>query len=231
MAEKNLAAGLWQKSHDLLALHKFALLLGSLVLLFLFFPFLEKVDIGRHLFIVATTLILFIGIWVVSDTRRNMRIALAIGIPTILLNWAADFIRDPSLYYASQLFMFVAFVFTGIVLFGHIFRARRVTYDEVLGAISVYVLIGMAFASIYLLADKIEPGSFVINTGQPADRQLTYSDYMYYSLGTITTSGSGNIVEIGPFVRSLSMIEAVIGVFYVAFIISKLVSSFENSRR
>ena len=51
--------------------------------------------------------------------------------------------------------------------------------------------------------------------------------HLLYSLAHNAT---GDIVEIGSFVRSLSMMEAVIGLFYVAFIISKLVASFEERK-
>ena len=37
-------------------------------------------------------------------------------------------------------------------------------------------------------------------------------------------SGTGEIVETGSFVRALTMLESVMGLFYVAFVISKLVS-------
>ncbi len=230
MAANSPIGGEVWKSETFWSKYKFTYLLASLVLLFLLFPFVESADIGRHLFIVAVTLILFASIWVVGNTRKNMYIALAIIMPTILLNWAADITRDTQIYEASQLFMIASFVFTVWLLFNHVLRAQKVTNDYVLGAISVYILIAMAFSSLYLLADRIEPNSFVITQGPHASRQLSYSDYMYYSFGTITTAGTGNVMEIGAFVRSLSMIESVIGIFYVAFIISKLVSSYDAGK-
>ena len=45
----------------------------------------------------------------------------------------------------------------------HILNKERVTHDEVFGAISVYLLIAMAFASLFFIADRVEPGSFVKN--------------------------------------------------------------------
>ena len=231
MAEKNFEASAGQQAGQHWSRHKFTYLLATLVLLFLVFPFLESADIGRHLFIAAITLILIASIWAVSHTRRNFYIALALGTPAIILSMAEEITNFTALYYAIHLFIFASFVFTVLVLFSHMLRARRVTHDEILGAISVYVMIAMAFSSLYFLADRLAPGSFIISAGPQTNGQLTYSDYIYYSFGTITTSGSGNIVEVGPLVRSLSMIEAVIGIFYVAFIVSKLVASFEDRKQ
>lgn len=229
MPEKKTKRGFGLDNIDSWPEYKFGLLLGSLVLLFLLFPFLESEDIGRHTFILATTMILFASIIAVSTDKKINRLALAIIIPTIGLNWAADFTRNTLLYNISQALLFVSFIFTVQVLFRHLLKVKRVTHDDILGAISIYVLAAMAFSSLYLLADRYGPGSFVINVGPKMGHSLTYSDYMYYSFGTITTSGSGDIVEVGSFVRSLSMIEATMGIFYVAFIISKLVASFDGS--
>jgi hypothetical protein len=106
----------------------------------------------------------------------------------------------------------------------HILNKERVTHDEVFGAISVYLLVALAFASLFLSADRVEPGSFVKNFPGGGRGIMTYSDYVYYSFGSITTAGTGELLEIGSFVRALTMIESVMGLFYVAFVISKLVS-------
>ncbi len=205
--------------------HKFGVLLASLGLLFLFFPFLEREDIGRHIFSFLLALILITGILAVSETRRILGVAIGIAIPTIGLNLATYFDPNPAWYYGNQIFNVAFFLFTAFILFMHILRKDRVTHDEVFGAISVYLLIALAFASLFLIADRFEPSSFVKTlTTAIGQGSMTYSDYVYYSFGSITTAGAGGIVEVGSFVRALTMIESVMGLFYVAFVISKLVS-------
>jgi len=205
--------------------HKFGVLLASLGLLFLFFPFLESETIGRHIFSGLLALILITSILAVSETRRILSVALGVGIPTICLNLTTYIDPNPAWFYGNQIFNVAFFLFTAFILFMHILRKERVTHDEVFGAISVYLLIALAFASLFLLAGRFEPGSFVktLNTGT-GQGSMTYSDYVYYSFGSITTAGAGGIVEVGSFVRALTMIESVMGLFYVAFVISKLVS-------
>ena len=50
------------------------------------------------------------------------------------------------------------------------------------------------------------------------------SDYLYFSLVTLTTLGYGDIAPIHPITRSLATTEAVFGQFYVAVIVARLVS-------
>jgi hypothetical protein len=204
--------------------HKFAYLLASLSLLLLFFPFLESATIGRHVFSILLALILIMSILAVSETTKILFVILATGIPAIALNLAGYFDPNPAWFIGNQVFAVVFFLFTALVLFMHILNKERVTHDEVFGAISVYLLVALAFASLFFLADRVEPGSFVKNLTGTGRAIMTYPDYVYYSFGSITTAGTGGIVETGDFVRALTMIESVMGLFYVAFVISKLVS-------
>jgi len=47
---------------------------------------------------------------------------------------------------------------------------------------------------------------------------------LYFSLTTLTTTGYGDIVPIDPFARSLANLEAVIGPFYLAITVARLVT-------
>ncbi len=203
--------------------HKFAFLLSSLALLLLLYPFLENESFGRHIFTILQGLILIAGIIVIGETRMGLFISIGMSVVTIVLNVVRYLDPNPVWHYGYQVFAAAFFLLVAAVLFNHILNKKNVTHDEVFGAISIYLLIAMAFASLFILAEGMEPGSFVNNLNTTGFK-MTYSDYIYYSFGSITTAGSGVIVEVGAFVRALTMIESVIGIFYVAFVISKLVT-------
>jgi len=46
----------------------------------------------------------------------------------------------------------------------------------------------------------------------------------YFSLATLTTTGYGDIVPLNPFARSLASLESVIGPFYLAIKVARLVA-------
>jgi hypothetical protein len=47
---------------------------------------------------------------------------------------------------------------------------------------------------------------------------------LYFSLTTLTTTGYGDIVAVDPLARSLANLEAVIGPFYLAMTVARLVT-------
>ena len=55
---------------------------------------------------------------------------------------------------------------------------------------------------------------------------------MYFSLATPTTTGDGDIVPVDPFARSLANPESVLGPFYLAITVARLVTlEVEDQRR
>ena len=73
-----------------------------------------------------------------------------------------------------------------------------------------------------MLLETINPGSIVNNvTGM-----TTTSDLLYFSYITLTTLGYGEIIPMNAYARSFAIIEAIIGVMYVAIIISRMVGLF-----
>ena len=55
---------------------------------------------------------------------------------------------------------------------------------------------------------------------------------LYFSLTTLTTTGYGHIVPVDTFARSLANLESVIGQFYLAITVARLVTlEMEHLRR
>ena len=127
--------------------------------------------------------------------------------------------------------LFTAYIAT--VAFRSILRAKLIRANEIYGAIYVYLLIGVIFAEIFQLLLAWNPGAIYFD---PARFQrplairnnslLTRSvgDLLYYSFVTLSTVGYGDVTPASPAARSLSLIEAVIGIMYVATMIARFVS-------
>jgi len=54
---------------------------------------------------------------------------------------------------------------------------------------------------------------------------------LYFSLTTLTTTGYGDVVAVDPFARSLGNLEAVVGQFYLAITVARLVTLELQDRR
>lgn len=105
----------------------------------------------------------------------------------------------------------------------------RITYHRVIGAVMLYLAIGLLFVALYTLVDVIHPGSF---KGMRATDELPLpSDFVYFSFITLTTVGFGDVVPVNPIARSLCNVEAIIGQLYPATLLAYLISLDVAARR
>lgn len=100
----------------------------------------------------------------------------------------------------------------------------EVTRGTLLGAMSGYLLISIAF--FYLFLSYANFGG----RGMFADPQPTTS-YMYFSLTTITTTGYGDLTAQSDLGRLLAMAEAVTGQIYMVTFVAMLVGLFIAGRK
>ena len=103
-----------------------------------------------------------------------------------------------------------------------VFEPGRITYHRVIGAILLYLTIGLVFVALYTLVGAYSPNAFSGLT--VAARVSLPSDLVYFSFTTLTTVGYGDIVPVDPVARSLSNIEAIVGQLYPATLLARLVS-------
>ena len=105
---------------------------------------------------------------------------------------------------------------------------ERVTTNTVLAALGIYLLIGAVFVPLYGLVETLQPGSFV--DGVSPNEPVVWQQLMYYSYVTLNTVGYGDIQPVKAWARSLSTLEAVVGVLYLAVAIARLVSLYEREK-
>ncbi|HUC12233.1 MAG TPA: potassium channel family protein [Stellaceae bacterium] len=115
---------------------------------------------------------------------------------------------------------------------GHaVYAGGRITSHRLQGAAVVYLNLATIFASAYGLIWQLQPDAFA-NLHTPSGDPLGIAEMMYFSLATLTTTGYGDIVAVDPFARSLANLESVLGVFYIAITVARLVTlETENRRR
>jgi Ion channel len=110
----------------------------------------------------------------------------------------------------------------GIVVAQAVFKRGRVTYHRIIGAILVYLLIAVAFATLFVFVGLLIQGAIKGITFED-DRSLA-SAVFYMSFVTLTSTGYGDIVPVHPLARSLCNIESVIGQLYPATLLARLVT-------
>lgn len=114
---------------------------------------------------------------------------------------------------------------SAVLLLRHLFRPQTsVTTDTILGAINAYLLLGLAWASAYALLEAVQPGAFSFGGREVSDpRNLSWT-FVGFSYTTLTTLGYGNIAPMTPRADALCTAEAMLGQFYVAILVGRLVA-------
>ena len=103
-----------------------------------------------------------------------------------------------------------------------VFGPGRITYHRIVGAILLYLTIGLVFVALYTLVGAHSPNAF---SGMTVTARVSLpSDLVFFSFTTLTTLGYGDIMPVHPIARSLSNIEAIIGQVYPATLLARLVS-------
>lgn len=198
-----------------------ALLLAAQLLGVLLYPFMEGSDVGRALFSVFGIAILGLVLLAVRSTTSLTWVGLALGIPaTILLLIQAVTGDDGLLPYSSALEAVLYFYAAG-ALIGYMLADHDITRDELYAVGATFTLVAWAFAYAYVVCQAIEPGSF--SGGADPDGAKTWVELLFLSFTTLSSTGLSDIVPVQPFARSLSMLEQLAGVAYVAMVVSRLV--------
>lgn len=94
--------------------------------------------------------------------------------------------------------------------------------NKIIGSLSLYLLLGLIWTMIYLLLLAMDPSAF--SGVEAANWQQGFSRIAYYSFVTLTTLGYGDILPTNHIAEFFVYMEAIIGVFYMAIIVSSLIS-------
>jgi Ion channel len=111
----------------------------------------------------------------------------------------------------------------GIVVAQAVFGGGRITYHRIVGAILLYLLIAVAFATLFMFVGLSISDAF--KGIEFKDDLALASSLFYLSFVTLTSTGYGDIIPVHPLARSLCNIESVIGQLYPATILARLVTS------
>ena len=101
--------------------------------------------------------------------------------------------------------------------------------NRIVGAICVYLLLGVIWSIAYSIVEFSQPGSFKGLTELLSP--LWSMDWIYFSFVTITTLGYGDITPLTQTARSLSFAEAIVGQFYIAVLVAGLVSAYISAKQ
>ena len=190
-------------------------------------PFIEKAAGKEIVGPLLSTITLVAAIYAAGFGRRQLAIALALaGFATVGI-WYVVWIEPHYILAMVSLIAHLAFnLFVVALILISLFRAGHVTSNTIYGAVSAYMLLCFSFAILYIFLEAFWPGSFFVDHGRDIDGRLDFPDLLYFSITTQTTLGYGDMTPISPHARSATSLQSILGVFYIAILISRFVSMF-----
>ena len=100
-------------------------------------------------------------------------------------------------------------------------RVPRITRSVISEAFICYLVIAIAFSQLYWGLSRLIANPF--NQIIPESQSGTF---LYFSMITLSGVGYGGIIPTNPYVRLVAALENMIGIFYVAVVVARLVSSY-----
>ena len=187
----------------------------------LVYPFAEDNHVGRALISLLGVVILALVVVTVRRSPALTWVSVLFGIPaSILLLIQAITGSDELLPYSSALEAVLYFYAAGAMI-AYMLGDHEITRDELFAVGATFTLFAWAFAYTYTVCQAVEPGSFAAPGDSAANR--TWMELLFLSFTNLTAVGLSDVTVVKPFARALVMLEMVVGLGYVAMLVSRLV--------
>ena len=111
-----------------------------------------------------------------------------------------------------------------LVILRHILSSPTITVRLVLGALAIYLLLGLTYAYLYPVIAHVQGGPFFVQTTAPAT-----ADFVYFSYMTQTTVGYGDYTAATSVGRMVAVSEALVGQLYLVSAVALLVGNIGRS--
>jgi hypothetical protein len=195
-------------------------LAAQLVSLILY-AFFDGSTNGRALLGAFGVLVLMLVVWVVRRSPALNWVAWVLVIPAIVLSLLSVFFVNPTLLIWASLLEAALYFYAAGSMVAYMMEDYRVTIDELFAAGSTFTLLAWGFTHSYIVCQTWFPGSFtgISSPGEPR----TFIELMALSFSNLTATGLGDVLPVTPLARVLAMLEQLVGIGYLAVVVSRLI--------
>lgn len=177
---------------------------------------------AQRLINITLMVTIVIAVWSVQPKQgrwTNWKIGMSLVIVTLMIG---DSVIESNFLALYQLVTIFAFLCVTLYLcWQQVMFRGMIDGNKIIGAICIYMLLGLIWAFAYLIVEQLFPGSF--KGLAPGLWQHKLEELAYYSMVTLTTMGYGDITPTAPLSRFLAYMEGITGIFYTTILVASLI--------
>lgn len=172
----------------------------------------------------TTVITLLVAVWGVESKNFWLRKSFIFPFAILAISITSNKLDSAGFDQFYLLLLLSFFIFTAFKTAKQVMFTGKIDGNKILGAICLYLLLGLIWAVLYTLLQLEFSDSFQIMQ-QNKQWFMLFPDFVYFSFVTMTTLGFGDISPNLPVARFLVYLEAIIGQFYMAILVASLVGS------
>lgn len=209
----------------------FFYLFGALILLLFAVPLAQDFDfldpdIVRAFFF---SVLMIVGARSLKGGGHYRTIGMVLAAVGILLNIMAVGKSSTPFQAASLLSLFTFLLVSVSYTLKQVVFGTELNPNRLVGAICVYLLLGILWALAYAFLELVVPGSF--KGIELTNATGWHNDWFYFSFVTLTTLGYGDITPVTSAGRSLVYLQSIAGQFYIAVLVAGLVGAYISDKQ
>jgi hypothetical protein len=204
--------------------NNFTYLCGSLLALLFSAAVVQEFPntLGQDFLLLISILMLVVSIKSIKTGLAWKKIVYGLILLLVLETVLAKLFLCVWMPYLNLLTLLLFFMGSFIVAYRQILFVGVVDTNKIIGSVSLYLLLGLIWAMIYLLLLAMD--ATALSGIEIGSWQENFSQVAYYSFVTLTTLGYGDVLPASRLAEFFVYLEAVTGVFYMAIIVSSLIS-------
>jgi hypothetical protein len=206
--------------------HKFFLLFLLLLTTLILYPYVQSGGFTYFAFRIVGGAGILLAVSAIRLRKTLLVVVLLLAVPAlserILLRQP-----DAGLLSILSIILSLAFdLFIVVVIFRRVFVNERPDSEAIFGSLCIYLMLGFTFASLYGMVASIQPKAFYLDPLTNLHAIPNRFDFIYYSFATMTSLGAAGITPVSAPARSLSVIESILGILYLAVLIARLMGGY-----
>jgi hypothetical protein len=162
-----------------------------------------------------------------SDVRLGrVRLAVVAALGAVIATALARAISSDALLGIAFVVDALLLAVAAVTILRRVLPSAQVDFRTILGAISVYTLLGLLFGFLFLSLGRLQAGNVFAGVSNASAR-----DYLFFSYTTLTTTGYGNLVPSGDIGQILAVFEMLTGQIFLVTLVAGLVSLWRPGSR